>query len=165
MSIEQIVASIDARIAALQNDIQPLLDAKRALLHTPGPAKPTNHQAVAANAAAAAADAKPVAETEQTAPARKPRPPRRTRRRRVPSIPDTQLIALLDGSQAGVTSTALAKETGGDVNQIRATLKQLAESGQARRTGERRATRWHLITEEEQIAARAAEIEAQMKGV
>jgi hypothetical protein len=159
MSIEEIVANIDARIAALQSDIQPLLDAKVALQNqdtapkgSSRPGRETQRKRTATSAA------KPA--PAKTAPTPKRR--RAVRRARVSPVSSDQLIALLEGSD-GLASTALARETGGDGNQIRALLKQLADAGQVRKTGERAATRWHLITEEEQIATRAAEIEAQMK--
>lgn len=159
MSIEEIVANIDVRIAALQSDIQPLLDAKLALQnqHT-APKVSRRRRGKAQRTRTATSAAKPG--PAKTAPIPKRR--RAVRRARVGPVSSDQLIALLQGSD-GLASTALARESGGDGNQIRALLKQLADAGQVRKTGERAATRWHLITEEEQIAARAAEIEGQMK--
>jgi hypothetical protein len=157
MSIEEIVANIDARIAALQADIQPLLDAKVALRNSAAVSKTTKRRQVEAKTSPAAT---PGAKTEPAKPAKPAKPARRARRPKVDPVPSGKLIALLEGSD-GMTSTALAEQTGGDPNQIRVLLKELADAGQVRKTGERRGTRWHLITDEEQIAARAAEIEAQ----
>jgi hypothetical protein len=42
-------------------------------------------------------------------------------------------------------------------------LRELEKTDQIRRTGERRGTRWHLITDEDRVAARAAEIAAQSR--
>jgi hypothetical protein len=42
-------------------------------------------------------------------------------------------------------------------------LHELEAAGQVRRTGSRRSTVWRLITEEEQIAQRAAELERQRR--
>lgn len=160
MSIEEIVANIDARIAALESDIQPLLDAKGALLNSssPQPKPPKGRQIKPQTAPEETAAAKP---TPIEAPS-KPKPRGTGSRARVDPVPSGKLIALLEGSD-GLTSTALARQTGGDAKQIRVLLKELTDRGEVRKTGQRSATRWHLVTEEEQIATRAAEIEAQMK--
>jgi hypothetical protein len=42
-------------------------------------------------------------------------------------------------------------------------LRELEKTDQIRRSGQRRGTRWHLITDEDRIAARAAELAAQSK--
>jgi hypothetical protein len=159
MSVEEIVANIDARIAALQADIQPLLDAKVALLNSSSPQPTAAKRRVIK--AQPAVEEMPATKAEPTKPAPKPKP-RTGRRARVEPVPSGKLIAFLEGSD-GLTSTALARQTGGDARQIRVLLKELADAGQVRKTGERSATRWRLISEEEQIAARAAEIEARMK--
>ena len=39
-----------------------------------------------------------------------------------------------------------------------ALLKEQEDAGQVRRTGTRAATRWHAVTDEDRIAARATEI-------
>ena len=159
MSIEKIVANIDARIAALQSDIQPLLDAKVALLVDSAAPKATRRRVVAPETPAVAMpDVTP--QLAMRTPKPKSRPGRRAK---IDPVPSGKLIALLEGS-SGLTSAAMARETGGDVNQIRVLLNELAEVGDVRKTGARAGTRWHLVTEDEQIAARAAEIEAQMRG-
>ncbi len=59
-------------------------------------------------------------------------------------------------------STAdLAVQTGGDRHQLLTLLRELEAAGQVRRSGERRSTRWHAITDEDRIAARVAELERQ----
>ena len=52
----------------------------------------------------------------------------------------------------------LAKTTNGKPDQVFALLRQLENDNQIRRTGQGRGTRWHLITDEDRVAARAAEI-------
>jgi hypothetical protein len=49
--------------------------------------------------------------------------------------------------------------TDADPGQVLALLKEQEAMGQVRRTGTRAATRWHAITDEDRIAARAAELE------
>lgn len=48
----------------------------------------------------------------------------------------------------------LATASEGKRDQVLALLRELENAGQIRPTGQRRATRWHLITDEERIAAR-----------
>jgi hypothetical protein len=88
--------------------------------------------------------------------------PRKAGRRRHEVVPAGKLTALLDGS-AGMSTSELAKATNGRPGQLLAVLRELERTGQVRRTGERRGTRWHLITDEDRIAARAAELAAQSK--
>jgi hypothetical protein len=60
----------------------------------------------------------------------------------------------------GASSTAeLAKYADADRVQVLAQLKQLEAEGRIRRTGQRRAVRWHAITDEDRIRERAAELE------
>jgi hypothetical protein len=42
---------------------------------------------------------------------------------------------------------------------VLALLKEQESAGQVRRSGTRAATRWHVITDEDRIAIRAAELE------
>lgn len=99
-------------------------------------------------------------------PLPKPRSPRRSARkparRAREVVPTGKLIALLDGS-AGMSTSELAKATNGKPDQILALLRELEQADQIRRSGARRGTRWHLITDEDRIAARAAEIAAQSR--
>jgi hypothetical protein len=62
-----------------------------------------------------------------------------------------------------MSTSELAKATAGRPDQILGLLRELEKTDQIRRTGQRRGTRWHLITDEERIAARAGEIIARSK--
>jgi len=163
MSIEKIVTNIDVRLAALKSDIQPLLDAKAALLNGAPAPKPAKPRRVRVHETVAVVTAQPEvkAQTPKSVPKGKSRKP--APRQKAKPVPTEKLITLLTASE-GLTATALAKEAGGNVNQVRVLLRELSDSGQVRRTGERRGTRWHLVTDEDKIAARAAEIEAQSNG-
>ena len=108
MSIEEIVANIDARIAALQSDIQPLLDAKDALVNSSGAPSSTNRVKCAAQTPAGA----------QAGSARMRKPRRAVARAKLDPVPSGKLISLLEGSD-GLTTAALVEETGGDASQIR----------------------------------------------
>jgi hypothetical protein len=74
-------------------------------------------------------------------------------------VPLGKLLRLLTDSD-GQTTTALANATGGDQNQILELLKEAETDDKVKRSGQRRATRWHLVTEESKIAERVAELEA-----
>jgi len=103
-----------------------------------------------------------------TAPARpspaQPRTParRRTRAtadRTVEVVPAAKLELLLSDT-AGLATSALAVRANADRDQVLNLLRELETAGRVRRTGQRRATRWHRITDEERIQERAAELAA-----
>ena len=87
--------------------------------------------------------------------------PRRARRkspkRTYEVIPAGKLTALLSRSD-GMRTRELAQVTSADPAQVLALLKEQEDAGQVRRTGTRAATRWHVITDEDRVAARAAEL-------
>ena len=72
------------------------------------------------------------------------------------------LERLLAETSAGLSAKAIARQVGAGYNRTLKLLRELEASGQVRRAGSRRSTVWRLITEEEQIAQRAAELERQM---
>jgi hypothetical protein len=91
----------------------------------------------------------------------------RRRRRARPRRPGEVVAAVkLEGLLAehgGITSTALAELADGRRDQVLGVLRELEAAGRARRTGQRRGTRWHAVTDEDRISARAAELERQSK--
>jgi hypothetical protein len=137
MTNTDIVTSIEHRLTEAKAEIAQLEGARQALMNGDAPAvKPK--------------------------PRRVPREttPRKVVRRANEVVPAGKLTALLDGS-AGMSTSELAKATNGRPDQILAVLREMEKTDQIRRSGERRGTRWHLITDEDRIAARAAEIAAQ----
>lgn len=74
-------------------------------------------------------------------------------------VPAGKLMTLL-GDGEGMSTRDLARATNGDPTQVLAVLKEQEKTQQIRRTGTRAATRWHLITDEDRIAARTAELQA-----
>jgi hypothetical protein len=62
-----------------------------------------------------------------------------------------------------ITTFALAKRANADPAQVLCLLKELATAGRVRRTGERRATRWHALSDEDRIQERAAELAARSR--
>lgn len=63
----------------------------------------------------------------------------------------------------GLTAAAIAKEAGADRDQVFALLRDLEAARRVRRTGERRATRRHAITDDDRIHERAAELAARRR--
>lgn len=87
---------------------------------------------------------------------------RGTRRSTATAIDPATLVNALAGS-AGLTTGELAKAVDGQPARVLQLMKEREAAGVVRRTGRRRATRWHLFTEEDKIAARAAEIAQQSR--
>ena len=135
MSITDIVTNIDQRLADIDAELTHLNGARTALIDAP------------------ASEVSP-----------KPRQPRRARRTATATAsydvaPAATLIARLSGS-AGMSTRELARVANADPAHVLASLKEQEDTGQVRRSGTRAATRWHVITDEDRIAARVAELEA-----
>jgi hypothetical protein len=156
---EEVLTTIDGHLKTLEAEIAVLERARGALAAEA--VRPTNRSG-AANGSV------PTRE-----PATKPRKRRQTaattrRRRRARSsvasehVSSDRLEQLLSTGE-GMTTTALTEETGGPRDRVLALLRELEAKGRVRRTGERRSTRWHAITDEDRIARRAAELAAQSR--
>ena len=74
-------------------------------------------------------------------------------------VPAGRLTGLLADSQ-GLRTRELAQASNGSAAQILALLKEQESAGNVRRSGQRASTRWHLVTDEDRIATRAAELRA-----
>ena len=66
---------------------------------------------------------------------------------------------LLADTPSGLSANAVAKQAGAGYGRTLKLLHELDAAGQVRRSGSRRSTVWHLITDEDRIAQRAAELE------
>ncbi|HWE08328.1 MAG TPA: hypothetical protein VG325_03175 [Solirubrobacteraceae bacterium] len=141
---QEIIISIDRRIAEARSEIASLEAALAAIGNRDG--------------AAPAAASAPRSRANGTAPASRTR--RRSPRKPGDVVPAGKLQALLTGGD-GMSTGQLVDRTGGDRQQVLTLLRELEADGQVRRTGERRGTRWHAITDEDRIAARVAELERQ----
>jgi hypothetical protein len=139
MTNTDIVTSIDRRLTEAKAEIAQLEGARQALIN---------------------GDAAAVKPNSRRVPRRTP--PRKAGRRDNHVVPAGKLTAVLDGA-AGMSTSQLAKATNGRPEQILALLCELEKTDQIRRTGQRRGTRWHLITDEDRIAARAAELAARSR--
>lgn len=98
-------------------------------------------------------------------PARRRKSPvRRARRstRAVEVVPAGRLEVLLS-ENGGLTTSVLAERTNGDRDQVLTLLRELEAAGRVRRSGQRRSTRWHAITDEDRIRERAAELAARSR--
>jgi hypothetical protein len=125
-STQQIVDSIDTRLAELSDQIKTLETARTALDRDERPARSTS----------------------------RPRA-----KRRVTAVPADEVESLLSGN-GGLTTSELADRANGNRDQVLGLLRELEAAGRVRRTGQRRGTRWHQITDEDRIRVRAAELEA-----
>ena len=91
------------------------------------------------------------------------RRPKRVKRARRAVLLSADKLEQLLAEHSPITSTELAKLADGGRDQVLALLRELEAAGRLRRTGQRRGTRWHAITDEDRINARAAELERQSK--
>jgi hypothetical protein len=66
---------------------------------------------------------------------------------------------LLSGRDTGLSARVIAEQATADYAATLSLLRELEASGQVRREGARRTTAWRLITDEDRIAQRAAELE------
>jgi hypothetical protein len=83
-----------------------------------------------------------------------------TRSRRAGVAVRTETLErLLADTSAGLSANAIAERAGAGYNPTLKLLRKLEAAGQVRRSGSRRSTAWRLITDEERIAERAAELE------
>ncbi|MGZ6651281.1 MAG: hypothetical protein ACXVHB_27975 [Solirubrobacteraceae bacterium] len=133
-SLQQLIQSIDGRIEQLNSEITSLETARSALT---------------GNGVASTASS-----THESTPKPKGRRRRTTTRKRLTAETAEQLLAGNDG----LTTAALAQQAGADRDQVLALLRELEQAQRVRRTGQRRATRWHAITDEDRIRERAAEL-------
>lgn len=134
MTITQLVESIDARLLAINVEISKLTDARRALADEASPSKPAPRRI-----------------------SRSSRRRARAERAKVVMTADT-VEQVLRSSQDGITTAAIAEQGKAKPGQVLALLRELEATGKARRSGQRRGTRWHRITDEDRIHARAAEL-------
>jgi hypothetical protein len=102
--------------------------------------------------------------TKAAARSRKPRMPTggkpTTRRKPVAVLLAGKLEAMLRGAEDGLNAVAIAKQASARDTQVRGLLRELESADRVRRTGAGRASRWRLITDEDRIAERTAELES-----
>jgi hypothetical protein len=129
---QEIVDSIDTRLRELRREIK-TLDTARAALKA----------------------------REAGSSRRAPLKARRKANRAGNAFAPDRLESLLSGNgNGGVTTSELAAQASADRDRVLGMLRELETAGRVRRSGQRRATRWHAITDEDRIRERAAELEA-----
>ena len=172
---QEIVESIDKRLRELNDEIK-TLDAARVALdrreNRPSrqpPAGVTNRRNPAASARtknSAQSRRETSAEVSSESASRSRKRARTTSRARakgtLKAIPADRVESLLSAN-GGLTTSTLVEETGGNRDHVLRLLRELEAAGRVRRAGQRRATRWHTITDEDRIRERAAELEATRK--
>jgi hypothetical protein len=139
---EAIVDSIEDRLRELNQEIESLTAARTAL--------DGREDRSAASASAAGTPAR------RRSRAGRGRPRRRSGGA-TEIVPAGRLEALLS-ENGGLTTSALAEQTNGDRDQVLTLLRELESAGRIRRSGQRRSTRWHAVTDEDRIRERAAEL-------
>jgi hypothetical protein len=107
--------------------------------------------------------------TTQTAtagvPARKPLTRdrvsgQRAAKKRAEALPAGKLVTMLSESADGLSVSAIVTQANARDAQVRSLLRELEASGGVHRTGIGRGTRWMIVTDEDRIAKRAAELES-----
>jgi hypothetical protein len=177
---DEILDLIENRLRELRAEIE-TLSAARAALHSgrARPAKQRRTLVIASNgrdpgpetsdmsgdrAEAADRRTREAASDGRSGPARRAgrQKGRAKARRSVEIVPAGTLELLLAGT-SGLATSELADRANGDRDQVLVLLRELEAAGRVRRTGERRGTRWHVITDEDRIQQRAAELAALSK--
>jgi hypothetical protein len=139
---EAIVDSIDSRLRELNQEIESLTAARTAL-DGRGDRPPASAPAARRRSAPAARRARRSAQAVEVVPAGR--------------------LEVLLSENGGLTTSVLAERTNGDRDQVLTLLRELEAAGRVRRSGQRRSTRWHAITDEDRIRERAAELAARSR--
>jgi hypothetical protein len=185
--ISQLVAAIDGRLADIAGEIS-ALDAAKAELSAPHtgdqapaatvdaaathsrrqaarrrstPPRPQSQPAAVRSAASASGKvARDLDGAVTVSPSTRKRRPTVTRPRPGGgTVGAERLERVLAETSAGLSANAIAKQAGGGYSRTLKLLHEMEAAGQVRRSGARRSSVWQLITDEERIAQRAAELE------
>ena len=170
---QTILDSIENRLRELNHEIETLSAARSALDGSEATSAPRRRRSAGAPRTRGSTEtaATPTATTTPTATATATKPstgrrasrPRRSKNGKAPEVIPAGRLELLLSQDGGLTTTALAERTNGDRDQVLTLLRELEAAGRIRRTGQRRSTRWHAITDEDRIRERAAELAARRK--
>jgi hypothetical protein len=136
-TIEHLVQSIDGRVHELRREIASLENARSALT---------------ANGSAPTRSRKPRAQ-----PATRRKPARTTK------VLTAQTAERMLAKSDGLTTAVLAKKARAGRDQVLALLRDLEKANRVRRTGQRRSTRWHAITDDDRVQERAAQLRARSR--
>src|SRR5437763_17203645 len=139
-TIEQLIQSIDGRIRELNGEITSLQDARAALIANGSPSAPFRQLR-----GRRAVRQRPVRRAARSKPSRNP------------NVLTAETAERMLSENDGVSTTTLAKQAGVARDQVLTLMRELEQARRVRRTGERRGTRWHAVTDEDRIGERAAE--------
>jgi hypothetical protein len=189
-TLDQIRESIDARIAELKQEITLLEAARAALhgkrrrraeaaasgenagerrrrrasrAASAASSEAGAHQGSAATGEAVAATGSEVPTTPADVP---PKQRRRSRAKAARAEKPVEVLlagkleSMLSEAEDGLSAIAISRRANAGYDQVLDLLRHLGRAGQVRRTGSRRTSLWRLITDEERIAERAAELES-----
>jgi outer membrane biosynthesis protein TonB len=166
--VDELLSSIELRLHEVTAEIASL-EAARAVLSEPAPARRPAPKSKPKAQPEPAPEPVPEPEPEPVASGTgdgAPKPRRRRRRARRgsraasgPALPAADLERMLGRAASGLSASEIAQETDASYGGVLKLLRELETSGRVRRTGTRRSTLWWLITDEERIAERAAELE------
>ncbi|MDQ6607786.1 MAG: hypothetical protein M3Z06_14720 [Actinomycetota bacterium] len=167
-SLDQIHKSIDAHIADLQREIMALEAARAALLGHASPVAAKRTESVASERRPPTRRRGRVAKAARNGDGNGAVRARRTRARPKPAgsgqpvevLLAGKLEAMLRESEGGLSATTIAKRSNAGYTKVLGRLRELEGTGQVRRSGTRRTSLWRLVTDQERIAERAAELEA-----
>jgi hypothetical protein len=173
---QEIVDSIDTRLRELRKEIKTLDTARAALkAREAGSSRRAAREATQRDTAASGVSLRKLTSAKSDGQASAPAAGGQSRRSRRPPLkasrpkanragnafPADRLESLLSGNgNGGLTTSELAAQASADRDRILGMLRELEAAGRVRRSGQRRATRWHVITDEDRIRERAAELEA-----
>lgn len=178
-NLQEITDAIDDRLVELRQQIASLQAARGALTGIPrsGPSRRTESRptaaprtppkarrsrtsaqrrpAAAGSVSAAASPSAPPRSEAATAPQARVSKSSRSRRR---ELEPGQIEGLLRESEDGLSLVALARRVGVSEANVSERLRSLERTGEVRRSGPRRTSLWRVVTDEERIAERAAEL-------
>lgn len=157
-NLQEITDAIDDRLAELQEQIASLEAARRALTGIRESRSNGGPESTPAATTRTRAHAHQSGTTTSRRPAPKARPAKSSPRTRRRELEPGQIEGLLRDSEDGLSLVALARRAGVSEAQVGERLRTLERSGGARRSGPRRTSLWRLLSDEERIAERAAEL-------
>ena len=168
-----LVASIDRRLDQITEEIAQLTRDRAALEQSAADA--ASADGVTDDAASTStSDAKPAARPavhprNGNSARRHPRaarngartgsPAARTTRRGTRPLGQEELERILGDAKSGLSASTIADQAGAGYQPTLTLLRELEAKGAVRREGSRRSTRWRLLTDEDWIAERTAELE------
>jgi hypothetical protein len=156
--IDDIRLSIESQLAALDEELAHLTAALQALDDDRTPRRARRPRSAPTRAPRRQTPANPV-----VAPPKPIADRTRPVRRRRAELSGDRLEAVLTESGEGLSAVALARQLSVSSSRVISVLRELEAAGKARREGSRSTSRWRVVTDEERVAERAAQLAAQSR--